>query len=388
MKESRRAVAFVVHHAYSDALACYREPMRYYADAGWQVDLYIGISAQHPAPTFTQGNVRICPIEVSHFGAARLVAQLTSRRHRYAVIFCAPSWGLYWATRASALTGTPVAYISDELMVDAELLTASQRRWKARERAAHRRCAFTIALSAERADYLRRLNRLPDDHPIFVVPNAAPGPAHRVSSRYYRDYLALPDERPVALHAGGMGWAPLTELIAEAEGWAESRAPILVCQGRLPSQMAGRVARGSARYATESLPSGLLDYAVSSADVGLALYDDRKENDRLMGTASGKLCLYLKNGLPVVTTRLPCFAWIEDHRCGIRASTVREIRGAIDAAYANRAELEVHALRYYDAHLDFRSTFRPVAAFVEELAAGAVTGSWVRASTAAPAAQT
>jgi hypothetical protein len=334
MTGSRRAVAFVVHHAYCDALACYREPMRYYAEAGWEVDLYLGLSAQHPAPSFPQGNVRLRPVTPSRAGALHLLAQLVRQGRRYAVVFCAPGWGLHWAARAAALTGTPIACISDEIVADRELSTPSQHRWKARERAAHRACAFTIALSMERADYLRDLHHLPDHHPIFVVPNASPGPAHRLASSYYRERLGLAEARTIALHSGGMGWAPLTDLIDDAAHWTDPSAPALVCQGRLPSQMAGRVARGAVHYVSESLPSSLLDYATSSAHVGLALYDDHKENDRLMGTASGKLCLYLKNGLPVVTTRLPCFAWVESHGCGVRAGSVRDVRAAIDAAKA------------------------------------------------------
>ena len=170
----------------------------------------------------------------------------------------------------------------------------------------------------------------------------------------------------------GMGWAPLGELISEAEQWRDDRAPALVCQGRLPSQMAGRAQRGSAYYVSESLPSTLLDYAVSSADVGLALYDSVKDNDRIMGTASGKLCLYLKNGLPVVTSRLPCFAWVEREGVGMCASSPRDVRAAIEAAAADSRRLSAGALRYYNEHLDFRVTFRPVAAFVEELAVGGV----------------
>ena len=103
MKRVRRAVAFVVHHAYADALACYREPMRYYAEAGWQVDLYLGVSAQHPAPSFPQGNVVLRPLEISRSGTLRLVAQLMRRQHRYAAVFCAPGWGLDHAVRALAL---------------------------------------------------------------------------------------------------------------------------------------------------------------------------------------------------------------------------------------------------------------------------------------------
>lgn len=386
MRAARRAVAFVIHHAYCDALACYREPMRYFADAGWQVDLYIGISAQHAAPSFPQAGVRLYPVEVSPAGALRLVGQLVRRSQRYAAMFCAPGWAVHWAAQVAMLTGVPLGYISDELVADEELTTPALHKWMQRERAAHRHCAFTIALSLERAAYLRHLHDLPEQHPIFVVPNAAPGPAVRQPSRYYRDRLALSDDRTIALHAGGMGWAPLASLITEAEQWQDPDAPALVCQGRLPSQMAACVARGAAYYASDSLPSAILDYAVSSADVGLALYDDGKVNDRLMGTASGKVCLYLKSGLPVVTTRQSCFEWIETAGCGVRAGSVREIRPAIEAARADFRRLSAGARRYYAEHLDFRRTFAPVVAMVEDLATGWSTARRVaRRATVAPA---
>jgi hypothetical protein len=254
------------------------------------------------------------------------------------------------------------------LIVDRELTTPDHHRWKARERAAHRQCAFTIALSGERGAYLRELNRLPDDHPIFIVPNAPTGPARRVESRYYRDLFDLPKERPVALHAGGMGWKPLEDLIAHAERWEETGAPVLVCQARLPSQMRSRIGQGGVRFAAATLPSSLLDYAVSSADVGLALYDSVKENDRLMGTASGKLCQYLKNGIPVITTDLPCFEWVEREQCGLRVRSVQDIRGAVERLRQTPDHYSANARRIFNAQLDFAVTFRPVAAFVEKLA--------------------
>ncbi len=100
-----------------------------------------------------------------------------------------------------------------------------------------------------------------------------------------------------------------------------SGLPCSCARGGFASQMrdAGRT-RGR-HYVSEPLPSELLDYAVSSADVGLALYDSAKENDRLMGTASGKLCLYLKNGLPVVRRGCRASQWVEREGCGVRVRT-------------------------------------------------------------------
>jgi hypothetical protein len=351
-------VAFVIEHAYVDALACFREPIKALAARGYGVDVYLRLSPWHPQPTFIEPEIRLIPLEISYSGIARLVARLVSRRPRYAVVFTVPQWSLHCTTMATRLTRTPVAYISDEIRT-----TGS----RARERREHQRCAFTIALSDERASFVRELNRLPADHPIYVVPNAQPGPAGRQPSQYYQDLLGIAPDRCLLLHAGGMAWSPLAALADSAAGWNECQ-PALVFQGRLPSEMHGRAHRGSVWYSPITLPADLMNYAVSSARIGLALYDDAKANDRLMGTASGKLCLYMRNALPVITTRLDCFEWLEREHCGLRVGSADEIPDAARAIEADYDTYVDNVRRYYAEHLDFTRTFAPVLTAVDQLA--------------------
>ncbi|HZS59611.1 MAG TPA: hypothetical protein VFA43_10100 [Gemmatimonadaceae bacterium] len=354
-------VAFVIEHPYIDALACFREPIKALADRGYNVDVYLRFTAWHPVPTFTSPRIRFIPIDLTYPGAAELVTRLIVRRPRYAVMFTVPQWSLHWTTVASRITGTPVAYISDELRTD-------ETRQKARERREHQRCAFTVALSEDRAAYIRQLNRLSGDHAIYVVPNASPGASARAVSHYYQDLFGIDHERLVLLHAGSMGWSPIAGLARDAAAWGPDQ-PALVFQGRLPTEMTAFASRGSVWFSQTSLPADLLNYATSSAHIGLALYDDKKANDRLMGVASGKLCLYLRNALPVITTRLDCFEWVERECCGVRVGSVTEIP---DAARAIAREYESYVgnvRRYYAEHLDFRRTFEPVALAVDRLAA-------------------
>jgi hypothetical protein len=353
-------VAFVIEHPYIDALACFREPIKALAARGYGVDVYLRFTAWHPVPTFTDRNIRFIAIDVTHAGTATLLMQLLSRRPRYAVIFTVPQWSLHWTTVAARLTRTPVAYISDELRTD-------ETRQKGRERREHGQCAFTVALSPERAEYIRELNGLPADHPIYVVPNAPPGPAERVTSHYYQDLHGIPYDRLLLLHAGSMGWSPIAGLVAAASEWGPDQ-PALVFQGRLPTEMVSFHARGSVWFSQTSLPADLLNYATSSAHIGLALYDGVKANDRLMGTASGKLCLYMRNALPVITTRLDCFEWVERKRCGIRVASVDEIPDAARSIARDYDAYACNVRRFYADTLDFTKTFAPVAAAVDRLA--------------------
>lgn len=352
-------VAFVVSHAYVDALACFREPIKHLADRGWRVDLYTMLAPSHAAPNFQRTNVRLYPVAQTRFGSLKLFLQLLTRRPRYRAIFTVPQWSLHITRLAAALRGVPVVYISDEIIVEEELGTAAERSRKRKERRDHQRCAATIALTPERAAFIRRENVVPESQRTFIVPNSAPGPAVRLRSRYYQDVLDLPEETFILLHAGGMGWPPALRLAELASEWRDPGI-VLVYQGRRRDQILGRSDHPAVRFNPLVLPSDLLDYAVSSASVGLALYPEDKANDRLMSTASGKLCLYMKNCLPVITTRQACFDWVERSGCGISVGGPDEVLDAAREIRRHYDRFSEAVRRYYDAHLDFGRNFAPV----------------------------
>jgi hypothetical protein len=342
-----------------DALACFREPIKLLASEGWRVDLYTTLSPIHPAPFFASENVRIIPFEMSRGGAVGLVRDLVAHRPKYRCLVTVPQWGLHYGTLAARLAGIPVACISDELKAAAEAKTDDQKRWKARERRAHQRCRFTIALSQPRADFIREENALGSDHRILVVPNSAPGPSVHRRSRYYQDTLGLQENARVLLHAGSLWWPAAREFVEAARTWSSEW--VVVFQVRLAAHPELRVDSARVLFADQVLPASLLDYATSSATIGVALYDVSKVNNRLMGTASGKVALYMKNALPVIATRQSGLEWIEHERCGICVSSVDEIRQAADRIWADYDEYVLNVQRCYDASLDFTTCFQPVA---------------------------
>jgi hypothetical protein len=71
----------------------------------------------------------------------------------------------------------------------------------------------------------------------------------------------------------------------------------------------------------------------------------------------------------------------------LRAGSVREVRSAIEAAHADGSRLSAGAVRYFNEHLDFRNTFRPVADLVDSMAVGRAGRRWVSAEVE-PAAMT
>ncbi len=228
-----------------------------------------------------------------------------------------------------------------------------------RERRAHRRCAFTIALSDARGAYIRTENQLGADHEIFTVPNSAPGPAVRVRSHFYQDVLNLPPDRFLVLHSGSWWWQIHFSSIADVvRDWPADEE--LVFQGRLMKHFGNEEPPPRMHVSPAILPSGLLDYATSSAHVGLALYAATTANQSEIGTASGKIALYMKNTLPVVTTAQPSLSWIEEEGCGVCVQDVRDIAAAIARIRSRYDEYSANAARAYDRHFDFTTAFARV----------------------------
>ena len=359
-----RRLAFVIPHPYVDALACFREPIRLLADEGWAIDLYTGFSPVHPAPFFGRESVRLVPVVMSRLGAIDLVRRLVFHRPKYRFIVTVPQWGLHYGAIASRLSGIPMGCISDELRTALEATTPEQRKWKARERRAHQRCRWTIALSQQRADFIRQENRLGPRHRMFVVPNAEPGPSRRVPSRYFHDVLGLPSDRRILVHAGSLWWKEAQALIESAQSWTNDW--VVVFQGRFVAIASDWHDSAHVRFSQQVLPAALLGYAVSSASIGLALYDDSGTNNRLMGTASGKVALYMKTALPVIATRAGGFEWIEREQCGVCVSCVGDIPAAADRIWTDYARYACNVQRYYDESLEFATRFRPVAQLMAE----------------------
>lgn len=354
-----RSAAFVIPHPYVDALACFREPMLRLAAEGWHVDLYTTLSPVHPAPAFGVENIALVPITMTKAGAVGLIARLAARRPKYDWLFAVPQWSLHYASVAASLAGIPMACLSDELTADVEAVSTEQQRWRRREALAHQRCAFTIALSDERADFIRRENRLGAGHQIFIVPNAGPGPARRLNSHYYQDTLSIEPAKRVVLYAGSWWWKRQFPALESApQTW--NGKTVLVFQGRVANHLGAPIAHPNVRVSDTVLPASLMDYAVSSATVGLALYDSATENNRRMGTASGKVLMYLKNMLPVIVTKHPSFDWIEREGCGVLIDSPDEIEAAVNRIWADYDQYTANVKRFYDERLDFTRTFEPV----------------------------
>lgn len=358
MNRHEMHVAFVISRPYVGAFPCYREPIRFLADQGIKVDLYSMISDLHPVPNFLHENIRFIPMRISRTGAISLISRLVSHKPKYSWIFAVPQWDIHYAGIAASMAKIPLAYLLDEPFPEEEASTSLQKKWKERERRAHSKCALTLAFSPEGADFIRRENRLSDDHPVRMVWGTSPGPAERLVSHYYQDRFAISDRKCVLLHAGSWWWRKFfPDLEGELSRLGEDFR--VVFDGRYEDR-ADQKKYENIHYCNTVASAEMLNYVVSSAHIGFTFYRDAPLSSRIAAGGSGKISLYLKNCLPVIVNQLDGLKWIEQEGCGICVRDIGEIKEAAAKIWSNYGWYVDNIKNVYAARLDFTKNFAAV----------------------------
>ncbi len=294
-------IALFFDRTYIDAHHCFIELASQLATSGFDVDLYMVSSPYNTQPFFEQHNIRILSFPVSRFDKTEYwLKALYSADRRYKAIIGTPIAGVWLAYKTARLQRIPYYYLADELV--AHILSNSpageRSRLEAQNYKANKHAAATIALSEERYQVQRALHRIDYPHDHIVIPNAPAGDAVRLKSNYFRDIFGIEDRKPILLFAGTLNWNLAKKIYEETKTYGE-RDYHLVFQTRTSGLM-GENDHPFIKVSTKPIPSAMMNYAVSSTDIGLALYDKHSVHETNNGFTGGKIGTYLKNQLPLI----------------------------------------------------------------------------------------
>ncbi len=355
-----KRICLFFDRSYVDAHYCFREMAVQFLENEWEVDLYVSFDTTHMVPTFNSGHVRIFFIDHSKRGLSKLLLKIGLGR--YQAIVATPQWALYWAAKIGRFCGIPVVCLSDEVYAwnkknwsIAQKISRGQAKWKKREAWAHRQCVMTVALGEERFQLVKNENQLSDDHSYVIVPNAPAGRANKLASSYYREILGISKEKVVLLHSGGLGWTLLRPLIQVSDQWGGELT--LALQGRFKDTRDLGLPKENVKLSSIVLPSELMKYATSSADIGLLLYNRDHAEEARNGNTAGKLGLYLSCGLPVICCNLDVFRWVDKEKCGVWISHVSEIQEAVRKIMNSYETYQKNAIRIFNDQYEYTKHF-------------------------------
>lgn len=310
-------IALLINRSYIDSQPCFMELARQLSQSGFAVDLYMVINPFNPQPFFTEDNIQILPFPVSRIQKAEFWYKVNfSKDRRYKALIATPVEGAWLAYKISKIQKIPFYYFADELAE--HLINNSpeilRKKLANQNYIANKKASGTIALGKERYLEQKVINKIDYPHNYFIIPNAPAGNTKRLKSNYFRDIFNIEDRKPILLFAGTLNWSLAKKIYEETKTYSNKDYHIIF-QTRTLGLM-GNNNHPFIKISTVPIPSIMLNYAISSADIGLALYDKSIHETR-NGFTGGKIGTYLKNELPIITGSADNLRFFEKEQVGV-----------------------------------------------------------------------
>ncbi len=353
-----RKIGLLFNRAYIDTQPSFMEIPIQLAESGFGVDLYMLMQGNNHLPFFESEAIRVLPFPDSAFQKAEYWSKiLYAKDRKYKALIGMPIEGAWVAYRTARIQKIPYYYFADELQ---EHLTegftgAARNKLIKHNYIANKNAAASLALGEERFGIQKEQNNIGYEHAYFVLPNAQAGPAVKLRSNYFRDLFNIEDRKPIFLFAGTLNWNLAKRIYEETKNYSD-RDYHLIFQSRTIGLM-GNEKHPFIKMSTTPIPSSMMNYAFSSADIGLALYDRESVHETNNGFTGGKIGSYLKNGLPLIAGSADNLKFFASQKVGDYWDGQSSFDKIAEQSIRNMNEHRKNIPGFYREHLQFEIFF-------------------------------
>ena len=268
--------------------------------------------------------------------------------------------GLIWAGILSEKYGCPLIYYNLELYLedhpDIEVFSFLRKA----EKKYHQFSGATIIPDRLRAKALLKFNEI-EYSKIFYFPISVRGKVIEKQSTYL--YLKHPtlENNEVLLYFGLLNERRFsTELIKIADDLDEKITLVLHGYG---NQTFLRYLQSIANprkvvFSLDFIPEEDILSMISSAYIGLALYETTNLNDRLSAFSSVKVAYYLQCGVPIIAFNSESYCELMSaYKCGELIDSIDELSQTVEKIHSNYAQYRKQAFMAFMQFYDFDKNF-------------------------------
>ena len=360
-----KRIALFFDRTYIDAHSCFTELARHLSASGFEVDLFCYSSAYGPAPAFYDDRIRVIKFPQDKFEFAQLWYKLSfAKDYQYCAVFGTPFEGAFLAHRVSRKLRVPMIYLADEVY-NADLDRHNfpdYKKLKEKDRLVNKYATASIALGEERYEYQAKINELPPDHKHFVIPNSPPGSSVQLRSHYFRDIFSITDDKPIVLFIGTLQWNLAKKLYEQSQGFTD-KPYHLIFHSRSLGLMGGKP-HPFIKISEKPVSSTMLNYVVSSADIGLVLYDKDNVAESENALTGGKIGTYLKNDLPLIAGNVEAFKVIEQKGMGVYLEDVSRLDAAVEQVQKNKTACKNKIVEIYARDYEYTFFYKKFESFL------------------------
>jgi glycosyltransferase involved in cell wall biosynthesis len=355
-----------------------------FTTAGYTVDVFSIRNIYHLEASFPAASVTIhyLPIKFCSVKEPRIWAMVLFTlwlpwvmRGHYDAVYAAGVRGLLAARVASLFRSQRLINLQLELSLPDKVTGSPGRLFKQIERHAIRSSWLSLIHDDQRAAMLCADAGIGREQ-IEIIPNAPCGPGIIKSSKFLHERLGLPSQTRILLSPGTVDPVFASEEIVVAsqalpESWRcviHSVVPISHEDpfiGRLRSLNI----RGRVLFSLQPVPYEEIDEIFGSATIGLALYGScGGANITEVGLASGKLCHFLKLGIPVIVSDYPVLReFVLRHKVGLPLAELTDLPKLVSIIEMDYEGYRKRSVECFDRELAFETHFGKVLDRLETL---------------------
>ncbi len=268
--------------------------------------------------------------------------------------------GLIWAGMLSEMYHFPLIYFNLELYIEDNPALHRFYHLLAAERKYHKLAIATIIQDKPRANVLLRSNGIGQTN-LLYFPVSAKGNTRGEKSRFLQNKLHIDGNKKIILHFGAIDNNRfLPELVRMARDLDEGVILVVHGFGRKSyvNYLQSIADKKKVIFSLDFIAEEEIESLISSADIGIALYQTTNANDRLVAFSSSKVAYYTQCGVPVIAFDTESSReLVSSYRCAELINTVNEIplkaRKILDNYDAYRQQSYAAYQRFYNLDENF-----------------------------------
>jgi len=282
------------------------------------------------------------------------------KRQKYKCYIGIEKKGLIWAGILSSHTKTDLLYYSLELYVDDHpMVPELEFSLREAEKKYHRISKATIIQDAFRAKILFQNNQIISAETI-LIPVSVRGLPYQNHNNYFQNKFGL-QNKSLVLYFGMINEGRFcTEYAKVSRSLPNDMAMVLHGFGESDylDFLRSDFANEKLILSTDFIDDSKLLELVSSAKIGLSLYQNEFSNDRLTAFSSQKIALYCQCGIPFVAFRNESYEKLTSaFKCAELIDTIDELLPAINTIDQNYTAYSDSAFKAFNSFYNFDKNF-------------------------------
>jgi glycosyltransferase involved in cell wall biosynthesis len=274
--------------------------------------------------------------------------------------------GLLWAGILSQMFKCPLIYYSLELYIEdhprlaAELATKEFSDLRRLEKRYHQLCVATIIQHETRAKALQQFNEI-GPAKWFYLPISARGSIVKEKSAYFLHKYNISEGKKLLLYFGVIQDERYSTALVKIAGNLMDDV-ILALHGfgniTYLDYLQSITSADRVIFSFDMVGEEHIVDVISSATIGLALYENTNSNDRLAAFSSAKVAYYMQCGVPVIAFRSESFIELMNaHKCGELIDSIEEIPEKVERILLNYSCYRDQAFMAFKQFYDFDKNF-------------------------------